>query len=593
MRTQIKKLAIAALLAACWPADRARGGDYPPGTQPGSPQPANQPQPMSSPAPGAPSSSPETLDQRRQALDRARQRAGAGSAAAPLGYPSGPAGLPAQAAQGASGATHSRIVVDRGVPATKGGKLSLDLRGLDIQEALKIFARETDLNIVAGANVHGQVSLFLKGVDLWQAFEAMLEGNDLAWARKGDVIQVIAASDYERLYGVSLGEPRRLENVRLKNLKPETARDLLAGIKTKDGEVLPSAEGVLLVDTADGIAAMQQALADLDVAASTRVFTLNYAKVEDILPQIPTSKSPAEAAISADVRTNRLLVTGSPARIEEVARIVSAFDAPHREVLIEAKIVQVQLDDNSQFGINWNYIFTVVNSGGDKFAGKVVGTLQIPPTGTLASGDAAAKGLTATIGSIPPNRLTATINLLNTVGRANILSSPRITALSGRAANILVGTKEAYVTQTVVTPGAGAATTTTEQVNFVDVGVKLTVTPMIGDDGFITMDIKPEVSSVNSTLTTARGDTIPIVRTSQAETSVMVKDGTTIVIGGLIEDTKQKVDNRVPILGRIPLLGMLFRSRGESIKKSELVIFLTPKLLTGAEAFKPEEPRSL
>jgi general secretion pathway protein D len=162
----------------------------------------------------------------------------------------------------------------------------------------------------------------------------------------------------------------------------------------------------------------------------------------------------------------------------------------------------------------------------------------------------------------------------------NILSSPRITALNNEEAKILVGSTEPYVTTTTTTPATGAVTTA-ESVNFIDVGVKLFVTPVIHDDDYITMKIKPEVSSVTRFVTTGNKNTIPVVETSEAETTVMVKNGVTIVIGGLIKDEKIASVSKVPILGDIPLIGLAFKNTDEILRKTELVIFLTPQIISG------------
>ncbi|MFH1723982.1 MAG: secretin N-terminal domain-containing protein [Elusimicrobiota bacterium] len=473
----------------------------------------------------------------------------------------------------------------------EGQLLRMDLRGLDVHEVFKIFSQQTGMNIVAGAKVRGKATLYLKGVDLWDAFDAVLESNDLAYVRKGDVIEVISAPEYEKLYGRRVGASRRIEVVRLEHADTEPVSILLDSIKSKQGEILLSdwSDTLILVDTPEGIAAMKKALEAIDTPSETKVFVLNYAKVEDVVAQIKPLVSPTQGSIQADARTNRILVKDSPRRIEDIARIVEAFDVPHKEVLIEAKIVQVSLGDAYQFGVNWNYVFDEVNKR--NITASVLSTLQVIPTGGQGSTDAETKGTKAVIGSIPPNEFTATLSMLKTVGETNLLSSPRIMALNGQEAKILVGTKEAFVTTTVVNPGGSGVTTTSEQVTFVDVGIQLFVTPIIGEDGFITMKVKPEVSSVNNTITTSQGNSIPIVRTSQAETSVMIQDGTTLVIGGLIEDRKEKNVNRVPILSRIPLLGFFFKSVSEQIRKSELVIFLTPRIVTGAAKIKEARVR--
>jgi len=172
------------------------------------------------------------------------------------------------------------------------------------------------------------------------------------------------------------------------------------------------------------------------------------------------------------------------------------------------------------------------------------------------------------------------LEALETVGDTNILASPSVTSLNNQEAKILVGTTEPYVTTTTTTTSSGPATTA-ESVNFIDVGVKLYVTPAINQEKFIKMKIRPEISSVTDTLETSTNNKIPIVETSQAETTVMVKDGVTIVIGGLIKEEKVNTTNKIPVLGSIPVLGAAFRSVDNSTKKTEIVIFLTPRIISG------------
>ena len=118
-------------------------------------------------------------------------------------------------------------------------------------------------------------------------------------------------------------------------------------------------------------------------------------------------------------------------------------------------------------------------------------------------------------------------------------------------------------------------------------GVKLFVTPVINEEGFVTLKIRPEVSSVVNTLTTSTGNKIPIVETSEAETKVMVKDGRTLVIGGLMKDETVKSHSRVPVMSDIPILGAVFRNTSDHIQKTELVILLTPHVITGEEQARP------
>jgi len=172
------------------------------------------------------------------------------------------------------------------------------------------------------------------------------------------------------------------------------------------------------------------------------------------------------------------------------------------------------------------------------------------------------------------------VQALKTVGDANILSSPRITVLNNEEAKILVGSSEPYATNTV-TQGTSTTTTATS-LTFIDIGVQLFVTPTINRDGFIGMKIRPEISSSTSNYTYGTpATTVPIVTTTQAETTVSIKDGTTIIIGGLIKDERSDNVSKVPFLGDIPFLGAAFKNTEQEISKKEIVIFLTPHIVSG------------
>jgi type II secretory pathway component GspD/PulD (secretin) len=254
-------------------------------------------------------------------------------------------------------------------------------------------------------------------------------------------------------------------------------------------------------------------------------------------------------------------------KLAHIEEVIAAFDRREREVLIEAKIIQINLSDSFKLGVDWKKIVSdfhelTFSSNFDVLqTGEKRGTLSIGTVGT-------------------DNDYWALIQALETVGTTDILSSPRIMTLNNQEARILVGSSEPYVTSTTVTPSTGA-TTTSETVNFIEVGVKLFVTPTIHEDDFITMKIKPEVSSVRETITTGSNNTVPIVETSEAETTIMVKDGVTIVIGGLIREQKNMTTRKVPFLGDLPYLGVAFRSESKDSSKNEIAIFVTPTIVTG------------
>jgi type II secretory pathway component GspD/PulD (secretin) len=171
------------------------------------------------------------------------------------------------------------------------------------------------------------------------------------------------------------------------------------------------------------------------------------------------------------------------------------------------------------------------------------------------------------------------VKYLNTLGNTQVLSSPKLAVINNQEARIHVGERQAYVTTTTTT--GQTTNTVSEEVTFIDVGIQLAVTPTINDDGMITMKIKPEISSVVDHLITPSGNSIPIIDTSMAETTVMVKDGATIIIGGLRKDEKTSDYQQLPWLGKIPVLGFLFKTGNNQTIRTELLIMLTPRIIKG------------
>ncbi|MDP3980615.1 MAG: secretin N-terminal domain-containing protein [Chlamydiota bacterium] len=337
---------------------------------------------------------------------------------------------------------------------------------------------------------------------------------------------------------------------------------------------------------------------------STVIFTLKYADYEKIQEQIKTQITEDVGIIEVDERTDKIVVTDYPDVVEKIAKIILAFDDKHREVIIEAKLIQINLENAFKYGVNWEYVATAIANQNISLqlssAFSVLSEIpqadtspyypyqqkistKVPPFDQRAAVNPGGRVMFAGLadGGIDGqgNPYQGIIDALRTQGNVNILSTPKIAVINHEEAKIQVGTNEAYVTTSVVQNSSNA--TTAESVNFIQVGVLLKVTPHINEDGYVTMDIEPEVSSVASFLQTASGNQIPIVRTSNAKTTVMVKDGVTIVIGGLIDRIIRKRKKRVPILGSIPILGLPFKSVDNEEINRELVIFLTPHIISG------------
>jgi general secretion pathway protein D len=267
--------------------------------------------------------------------------------------------------------------------------------------------------------------------------------------------------------------------------------------------------------------------------------------------------------------------------MRRVAKTVRAFDVRQPQVLIEAKVIEVKLNDNFRFGINWQLVVE-----------KLATLNTLAAAGTYAvSPPAGATLTTLTLGS-GLDDLQVVLQMIEKMGKTNTLSSPRLTVLNNEEAKLAVATREPFISQTVVQ--SVNTSTTADNVQFVDVGVTLRVTPAISEDSYIQMKIKPEISTAGTPLElqgVAQGSNtaftrtrVPVVTTQELETTVMVRSGTTLVIGGLIQDKQDKTIVKLPILGNIPVLGRAFSSKANDFTKTELVIFLTPTILDPAKS---------
>lgn len=458
------------------------------------------------------------------------------------------------------------------VTVTTPGKISLAIKGMDILDVLKMLAQQTDFNIVVGKNVTGRVTMFLKDVEPWDALEIVLLANNLAYEKKNNLVNVMTDRDYEMLYGEKFQDKKQLLSLRLKFAKAADVSKALIQIKTNIGKIVVD-EGtntLILMDVPERIKQMQEIVGGMDRKTISQEFALNYAKVEKIQLVLQETITKGVGSIKVDTQTNKVIVTDYPEKILEISRIIKAFDEKIPQVLIESKIVEVTLSDEFKMGIDWEYWL------------KKNVDLKGMFSQSLSAGGRVTVGTMTAVDELGEYR--AVVEALRTIGATDTLSTPRITVVNNQEAKILVGTKQPYATQTTVT-GEGGTVTIAESITFVDVGIKLYVTPTINKDGFITMKIRPEVSSTGTPYTTARGEEIPVVSTTEAETTVTVKDGTTILIAGLIKDKKEKTINKIPLLGDIPLLGIFFKKTQETITKTELVIFLTPHLFSGETTY--------
>ncbi|MFH2069683.1 MAG: type IV pilus secretin PilQ [Elusimicrobiota bacterium] len=404
--------------------------------------------------------------------------------------------------------------------------VTLEYQDADIRDVLQVMAIRSGINIIYGTDVTGTLTISLKNVPFDQAFRTILSLKGLASVPVGD--------------------------------------------------------NILRVITPVALTAERQQ----DISF-TKVYPLNYALAGEIQSQIASALGAQglKLSLSPEVKTNALVVTASPDGLNMVEKLLKELDVRPKQVMIESRVVDVRIDDLAELGVNWSLdkIQTTDGSGVTMMSrsGALGGGLALTMPGeTVAKVEgggvssvisAPTSGGVFNFGYIT-NRdaFLARLGMLATQGKTKVLSNPRVSTINNKEASILVGEKVPYKTTTIGTGGVSQ-----ESWQYLDAGIQLTVTPTISPDGWVTLKVNPTVSVP---LPTA-GGAAPTVRTRETKVTVMVKDGDTIVIGGLISETDINSIQKIPLLGDLPILGHLFKYTSSQKGRTELLIFLTPHIL--------------
>lgn len=445
----------------------------------------------------------------REASASASAGAPAPEASPPLEGPPVPMRAPARLSDARSD--------DDGLPPDR--PISLNFQRAELTAVLHAFAQFTKLNIVASERVRGQVTLRLDRVPWRAAFDLLLASNGLAMERTGRVLWVAPAAD------LATRERQRFEaHARAAELEP----------------------------------------------LASRAFELQYARAED-LRRLLTGSGTQRAlskrgAAVADARTNLLFVTDLPARLDQIAELIRRLDAPARQVLIEARIVEGDEGLSRELGVRLGLYPTDPDGVPRGLHGGVAGTVYDLPAGPLSGFDAAQLGLTL-LAAGATRLLDVELSALEAEGRGRVVSSPRVVTADRTKAVVEQGTELPY--QAKVGQGVSG-------VQFRRATLKLEVEPQITPDGRVILDLDVAKDSVGEQ--TAAG---PAIHTKHVQTRVEIEDGGTVSIGG-IDATDDRDDvTRVPLLGKIPFLGALFSHRAHRDRRSELVVFITPRVVSG------------
>jgi len=411
--------------------------------------------------------------------------------------------------------------------AYNGEKLSLNFQDIEVRSVLQLIADFTNLNLVASDTVQGGITLRLQNVPWDQALDLVLKTKGLDKRKVGNVLLVAPADE------IAARERQELES--------------------------------------------QKQIADL-APLRRELLQVNYAKAADIakLFQSVTSaeaKADERGTITVDERTNNIIAYQTQDRLDELRRIVAQLDIPVRQVMIEARIVEANVDYDKSLGVRWGG--SIQNQGNWNSSGVTNGSsTTIGTTGSTSTNqpfvDMGASGNTSGIGIafITDNvLLDLELTAMEKTGNGEIVSQPKVVTSDKETAKILKGTEIPY--QEASSSGATS-------VSFKEASLSLEVTPQITPDNRIIMEVKvtkDEPDYLNKV------QEVPPIKKNEVNAKVLVNDGETIVIGGVFSNTQSKVVDKVPFLGDVPYLGRLFRRDVVSEKKSELLVFLTPRIM--------------
>ncbi len=451
-------------------------------------------------------------------------------------------------------------------PGFQGEKLSLNFQNIEVRALLQVIADFTNFNVVTSDTVTGTVTLRLKDVPWDQALDIIMQSKGLGVRKNGNVLWIAPKDELASKEQIDLESRKKIAD-----LEPTRTQSYQLNY-TKAEEVAKALSGQALAGGGGGGGSAQ----------ATRILS-------------------PRGSVIFETRTNQLFVTDVPSKLEEIQTMITKIDIPVRQVLIEARIVEaddsfgrslgIKLGSSDLrglrggipgYGVGGNNYLTI----GGNYSNVGVQTGQSPntatsylpdsqfinlPANTSAFGGTNAATFALSLFGATANRfLNLEISALEAEGRGNIVSSPRVITADQKKASIEQGEDIPY--QQATSSGATS-------VSFKKASLRLEVTPQITPEGNVILTL--EVSKDSRGALTAAG---PAINTKKVNTEVLVENGGTVVIGGIFTQDEQTEVNKVPLLGDIPIIGYLFQNRVKSTRKTELLVFITPKIVTDRSA---------
>ncbi len=460
-------------------------------------------------------------------------------------------------------------------PSPKGLDTVIDFEceQMPLAKVVPLLAYKAGINVIAGADLKGNVTMSLKQVTLRRAIEAALRMNGLGMIQEENIYRIVP-------YEEALASDRSTTIVRLENAKASEIKKVLDEITkgARGREYITvsandSTNVVILSGPEEHIQGLAQMARELDIAKPviptvTATIKLNYADPEELAKSIQKILTPKTGNVSADIRARNIIVTDMPVVVEQVKEIVKSLDTPVKQVLIDTMVVDATLSDEAQTGIDW-LLKSVRNQSWRDFVmygpeGRKVGNVQqLDLRGTTNIGDS--------IGNLTFSILTREIDWKGVIQaqirnrNGHLISNPVVATIENKPATITISQEIPYIDLSQTSQG-GALTNT----RFKQIGTVLEVTPKVTHDNHIITDIKGKESTI-----VGEFNGVPIEDLRQVTSTLHINSGQTIFVGGLRKRNDSVTAQKMPILGDIPVLNVVFRSNQRKAQINELLIFLT------------------
>lgn len=418
------------------------------------------------------------------------------------------------------------------------GRVEMHVNNVDLTRVLQMLSIQSRRNIIASKDVSGRVTANLYNVTFEEALTAVLDSNACTWQERGNFIYVYTVREMTEM---DQAARRRVDRLfRLRYTRADDVRTLVEPLLSTTGLIAVTPPAETGVDS-DSTSAGGDALS-----------------IEDCL-----------------------LVIDFPERVEAIARKIAEIDVRPRQVLIEATILRAQLNQENALGIDFNIVggvdFQTLGATSAGITNLEVGALPTDrmesttlTTRTDFNQNIAGGGFTF---GIIRNSVAVFIRALESVTDTTVLANPKVLTLNKQRGEVLVGRRDGYLTTTVTETAA------VQSVEFLETGTRLIFRPFIGDDGYVRLEVHPEDSTGGVTAAN-----LPFEQTTEVTTNILVRDGNTILIGGLFREVSTATRSQVPVIGNLPIAGALFRNTNDTTQREEVIILLTVHIVKDDDA---------